>query len=398
MNPTPSRRTPVSVICAFTDPDVLASCLQRSVDSGLALAPRTELIAIDNRGNPFPTAGAVLNHGARSARNAVLVFVHQDVVLHSLEKLERAAYLLERDPLTGIIGAVGIDHHGQIIGRLRDRVVHIGESAAEPRDVDSVDEVLFMIRREQVLRSPLTEDPRLAWHAYGVEYSARVRRAGMRATAMDLSITHNSLTINLDKLDDAHRRVAEGYPESLPLQTTCGTVHRSDGSRGLVSLARRRLGLATWWSESIEARAIERDTGESVVLADIRILVDEVVERAGATELLLLDLAGAADTSIDGLSRFGRRFEARAVDVAGARAIIAGRTVGRVIVVTGLLQRDLSELSLGGEAHTVGLWRPTGLWVLIGIDRQTLAPLWSTARNRPFIGIPPGRQLPERST
>ena len=57
---------------------------------------------------------------------------------------------------------------------MRDRVVMIGEQAYAT-DVDSVDEVLFMIERKRALAEPLSEDPDLAWHAYAVEYGARVR-------------------------------------------------------------------------------------------------------------------------------------------------------------------------------------------------------------------------------
>ena len=394
MSTSPSLRTPVSIVCVFNDPDVLESCLSRSVTAGLGDAPRTEFLPVDNRDGEFSTAGAALNHGARLAHNPVIVFVHQDVVLHSLAELERAAQILVSDPDIGIIGAVGIDHLRRIVGRMRDRVVQIGESASIPRDVDSVDEVLFMIRRDLVLSSPLAEDPLLAWHAYGVEYSARVRRGGMRATAMDLALTHNSLTTNLDRLDVAHRKVGDDYPELLPLRTTCGTVYKGDGPGGLSRSVRRARGAAIWWGESREARAIGHQSHEPVVLADIRLVVDDAVQRGEKRGLRVLDVDSTPDTSVSRLTRFGRDYDVDAVTVAGAQKIIDEDSVDQAILVSGLSRADLMDLRIPrGTPHTVGLWRDTGLWVLIGIESGALAPLWSDARSRPFAGILPERLL-----
>lgn len=387
MNTSNAPRTPVSVVCVFNDPDVLESCLTRSVDAGLAEAPQTELIAIDNRGNPFTTAGAALNHGARQARNEVVVFVHQDVVLHSLPALERAAALLMDDHGIGMIGAVGIDHRRTIVGRMRDRVVQIGEPAPTPRDVDSLDEVLIMMRRDQILDQPLSEDPLLAWHAYGVEYACRVRRAGMRATALDLAITHNSLTINLDRLDVAHRKVGDDYPELLPIRTTCGTVFRGDGPGGVSRTLRRARGAAIWWGESVEARAMQRIDGGPVVLADIRLIIDDAVSLAGKSALRVIDVASTG-SSVDGLRRFGHDFAVESVDVAKARERAIATPADEVTLITGLERDDVAALALGDDVpHIVGHWRDTGSWVLVGVDRDVVAPLWSETRNRPFAGV-----------
>jgi len=85
------RRTPVSIVCVFNDPDVLTSCLERSILLGLADAPETEYLPVDNTDGQFASAGAALNDGARRARHDDVVLVHQDVYLHSLVALERAA-------------------------------------------------------------------------------------------------------------------------------------------------------------------------------------------------------------------------------------------------------------------------------------------------------------------
>ena len=84
-------RTPVSIVCVYNDPAVLESCLAASIKAGPGASRQTEVIPVDNVSNAFASAGAALNHGARMARNEVVVFVHQDVYLHSLPALEAAA-------------------------------------------------------------------------------------------------------------------------------------------------------------------------------------------------------------------------------------------------------------------------------------------------------------------
>jgi len=394
MNASTKLRAPVSIVCVFNDPDVLESCLRRSVATGLSEAPQTEFLPVDNRNGEFSSAGAALNHGARLAHNSVVVFVHQDVILHSLAELERAAHILLSDTRIGIIGAVGIDGDRRIVGRMRDRVVQIGESAPVPRDIDSLDEVLFMIRKEMALSSPLAEDPLLAWHAYGVEYAARVRRAGMRATAMDLAITHNSLTTNLAHLDVAHRKVGDDYPELLPIRTTCGTIYKSDGPGGLSRAMRRARGAAIWWSESLEARAIARESHSPVVLADIRLVIDEAVRHGEKRGLRVLDVASTPETSASGLARFDREFEVKAVTVADAQKLIDEQSPDQALLISGLLRKHLPALRIPRDTpRTVGFWRATGIWMLVGIEAEPLAPLWSTVRSRPFAGILPERRL-----
>ncbi|UUT34484.1 glycosyltransferase family protein [Microbacterium elymi] len=243
--PAEGARTPVSIVCVFNDPDVLASCLQRSIDAGRVDASETQFLPVDNRDGVFATAGAALNHGAAQAENDVIVFVHQDVYLHSLVELERVAGELLADASVGVVGAAGIDAHKRIQGRIRDRVIALGAAAPTWRDVESMDEVLFMITRRQWADEPLADQASLGWHAYAVEYSARMRSRGRRAAVRDIPLTHNSLTVNLDRLDVAHRWVGDAYPGLLPLQTTCGTIEAGGSPGGWSRLAPQGTGPGT---------------------------------------------------------------------------------------------------------------------------------------------------------
>ena len=384
-------RAPVSLVCVFNDHDVLEQCLARSFDQGHASAPRTELIAIDNSARSFGTAGAALNTGARSARNDVVAFVHQDVYLHSLEALEHAAAILLDSPTIGVLGSVGVDGHGRLIGRMRDRGVRVGEPAAQPRDVDSLDEVLFLVRRADVLRRPLAEDPELAWHAYAVEYAAQVRATGQRATALDIPITHNSMTTNLSRLDVAHRHVGDRYPGLRPLHTTCGTIGEPAGPRGLLHALRRRgHNAATWWQESLYARNVRvTDPDSAIVLGDLRFLLDRAAAAAGVDSIVMINRVDAdvLVTAVDGIKRDGRPFTVADGGVEAMRRALDERPPTQALALTNLVPADLPSLGLAGhDAHVLGYSRAVGLWVFVGASPERLAPLWAARRNRPFAG------------
>lgn len=388
--PSAGRRTPVSIVCVYNDEPVLASCLRRSVEAQAADAPQTELIAVDNRERQFSSAGAALNDGARRARNDVVVFVHQDVVLHSLPTLEVAAAELRDAQDIGIMGAVGIDAGKHIIGRIRDRIVRIGEPAPQPRDVDTLDEVLLMVPRAQLLAEPLSEDPLLAWHAYGVEYALRMRRAGRRAVARDIPLTHNSLSTNLAKLDLAHRHVGDAYPELLPIHTTCGTVHRDGLADSLAQGLRRFRSARIWWGESHVARDVRRISPDSAqVFADIRMLIDDALEVGGMRSLRVIDLdPGATADHADDLMRFDRPFSVSTGDADRAREAIAARRPDELIFVAGLEDDSLAALSpFGAQPHVLGNSHSTGRWALIGATAEQLSTLWPSRRNRPLPGF-----------
>ena len=86
-----------------------------------------------------------------------------------------------------------MSHEGAVVGRIRDRVTLIGEPVTGVRPVASLDEVLFLARRDQLLDEPITEEPALAWHAYAVEYGLRIGRYGGRVAAVDVPLTLHEL-------------------------------------------------------------------------------------------------------------------------------------------------------------------------------------------------------------
>lgn len=393
----------LSVICVFNNEAVLADCLDRSIrDSG---DPAVELIAVDNRGGLFSSAGAALNHGARLARHDVLCFVHQDVYLHSISRLLEIGSLLGDD--WGLIGAAGIRSDGLVVGRLRDRVQLIGAEALYPVQVDSVDEVLFMVRREQILEHPLSEHPDLSWHAYAVEYGVRLRKLGLRTGAADLAITHNSLTINLAKLDRAHTRVALLYEAETPIVTTCGVIRgenkatrRSDG----VALLRRNRWRWRWLKESLRIAVAHRPREIHAVLADIRLDFDDLPWSETSGTIINIDESGKFRRYIDRpvqLMRFTKRFDFYCVqDGQEAVNLLCSEKITNALL-TNFSPQSASTLFVAARLEPFDLIlgaHEKDLWALVGPICDDTPKTWTLQRATPFrIRLPRFRRLRPRT-
>ncbi len=380
----------VSIVCVYNDPAVRRECLDRSVRAYGRHAPGVEYLPVDNVDGRYRSAGAALNHGASLAGNDVVVFVHQDVFLHSLAAVIRVAGQMQASGL-GVLGAVGVRRDGRITGRIRDRAVLLGVPVQQPVDVDSVDELLFMVPRPLVLRHPLTESPDMAWHAYGVEYGLRVRRLGLRVGVTDIPLTHNSRTANLARLDVAHAAIAARYPEMLPVRTTCGVVARQtarSSSRGWLGSQRWRY---SWLRESLTVRNARRVTGAPIVLADIRRDVDNVIERAPGRRLRIVNCSGEARfMDADGgpleLTRGNGRVVVDARQISEIPAVLAAGPPGSWFLLTNMPQEDLGDIGARWRSNRqlVGFHAGIGFWILLGATAADLPPHWRSERSVPL--------------
>jgi len=373
----------ISIVCVYNDPGVLQNCLKRSIEAYSGDID-VDFVPLDNTGHAFTTAGAALNHGAREARHDLVVFVHQDVYLHSIERLAAVGAALS-DTDWGLLGTNGVTAQGMSVGRMRDRVLLIGTPAPRPVDVDSVDEVLFMVLRDVVLEHPFTEDPQLAWHAYAVEYSLRLRRLALRVGAVDLAVTHNSLTINLENLDVAHRHVGELYPKLLPIRTTCGTIGTPHPGWRSLPIVRKHGWRIRWLRQSFQAVRVRRRISAPVVLCEISYDVD-LLRFSDESPLHLINLdrpGGFAEYSSQTLlvTRYGRPVIMRAAQTApDLLAILEEIPSTSRTLVTDLSLDDLHTIgSRFADRDWVVGFQLGAIWLLGGplvheLPRQWLQP------------------------
>jgi hypothetical protein len=391
VNEVPAARCPVSIICVFNDVSVRKQCLDRSIERHRSEVEDLDYILIDNRDGSIPSAGAAFNVGAARARHDHLVFAHQDVVLHSLAALERVAALLQRDHGIGVAGAFGVGPAGGLVGRVRDRVVLIGEHADAPTDVDALDEVLFVVPRRVFDRERLSEAPEFAWHAYAVEYGLRIRRAGLRVCAVDVPLTHNSLSLNTDDLDAAQAGLVRAHPDALPVRTPSGLVTRAARAFRRGGLVARHGWRLRWLRESIVVHAGRRALGGGeCVLCDIRCCVDDLLDgRADPLLIFNLDRDGTfVDDSPGPLALKRLEYDLRVTSGGLDGAVAAIRTApnGAGVLLSGLRACDLRALAphVRHAQRLLGFRREIGYWLLVGPSAQRAAARLRSARSTPL--------------
>jgi hypothetical protein len=387
-------RVPVSVVCVFNNPAVLRECLTESVAAGLHEAADTEYLPVDNTTRQYSSAGAALNHGAALARNDVVVFVHQDVFLHSIPALEKVAAALMEDLSLGMVGATGMTEDGRLLGLIRDRIVLSGELEPGLAEVDSLDEVLFMVRRDQIFRHPLSEEPDLSWHAYAVEYGARLRSMGGRVAVANIPLTHNSLTINLDRLAEAHQWIAGAYPGLLPIVTTCGTVQQRSGVPSLFArLLSGQKWRYRWLRESVAAHRLRsRSLGRPVtVLGDLRRDIDDICRAAGVGAATVINAlpTGAVPDALCApleLSRRSVRFNFLTVPETAVAALVAAQEPDLTVAVTNISFDTAGGLvgALEGRRVILGFHENTGAWLLTGPAVDAAEAHYRTPRSTPL--------------
>jgi Glycosyltransferase like family len=381
----------VSIVCVYNDLAFRQQCLDRSIQALSDEASDVEYLPIENEDGTYPSAGAALNHGVSLATNDVVIFAHQDVFLHSLTALKRAAGQMRTGGF-GLLGANGIQSDGRLVGRIRDRVILAGEPVVQPTDVDSVDELLFLAPRSQLLNDPLTESHDMAWHAYAVEYGLRVRRKGLRTGVADIPVTHNSLSVNLARLDSAHQAVAIRYPDLLPVYTTCGRVTTKTAEAGGHVWFPAHRWRYRWLFDSVALQGVRKDAYRVPgVLADIREDVDEIIDRSPGRRLHIVNCSNDLRFANNGsgpleLARRDGTVVLTDCNVSDMPTVIAGRSPGSWLLLTNLSHLDIKKLrpQLAEIPSVLGFRVATGFWLLFGAAFADLPLCWHSKKATPL--------------
>ena len=368
-------------------------CLDRAIERHRAEVDDLDYVLVDNSDGSIPSAGAAFNIAASRARHDYLVFVHQDVALHSLTALERAAGAMAADHGIGLAGALGVERGGRLVGRVRDRGALIGNHNTGPADVDAIDEVLFIVPRRVFDVERLSEVPELAWHAYAVEYGVRLRDAGLRVCGVDVPLTHNSLSTNTAHLDAAHAEIARTYPHALPVRTPNGVIRSPRAVRRHRLIAQHTWRLRRLY-ESAHAHVGRRALGGAdCVLCDIRWCIDDVLA-GGADPLLVVNLDREGSFVDEGpdplvLERLEHQLHLTSKGRDEALAAITTAPAGASVLAAGLRVRDLRALAphLPHARRVLGFRKEIGYWLLVGPNVERVAARLRSVTSTP-LGMP----------
>jgi len=179
----------------------------------------------------FESAAEAYNDAFDKAKNDLMVFVHQDVILPSSWSLElqRSLEQLElSDPTWGVLGCYGATRTGSHEGRTYSNGFGIiGKPLKNPKPVQTLDEMILIVRRSSGLRF----DQRLPhFHLYGADICLTAAKQQMGCYAIPAFCIHNTRRnlILADEFYECYRCLKAIWKEYLPIFTTCIKISKSD--------------------------------------------------------------------------------------------------------------------------------------------------------------------------
>ncbi len=183
---------PVSFVVAVNDWEELRVNL---LSSPVAASRAHQWILVENSGNcRYKSIGRLYAEAQEKARNDLVFFIHQDVLLPQGWEERMFAGLLEleqHDASWGVLGAVGAlppkpGVQKQLRGHWCDPSGH-WRLGPLPSEVDSLDEQWLGVRQS----SGVKFDPVMpGFHCYGIELSLSARDRGLKTYAIDAFVWH----------------------------------------------------------------------------------------------------------------------------------------------------------------------------------------------------------------
>lgn len=180
----------------------------------------------------FSSAAEAYNDALLRARNELVVFIHQDVFLpESWERdLYRSLQYLSRiDTEWGVLGCWGVNEHGQGFGHLYTTGEGvIGDASLCPAPVQTLDELLLVIRRSSLLAfSKELPD----FHFYGTDICMSAASRGLKSYAVSAFCIHNCRYHFKypEEFYAGYKFVKKAWVQFLPIHTSCIEVTALDG-------------------------------------------------------------------------------------------------------------------------------------------------------------------------
>ena len=218
-----SASSPITFVVAVNRRDLLES---NFLASPCFRGPHPHQIIVQEN---FSSAAKAYNDGLDKSTNDLIVFCHQDVFLPEpwISQLQRMLdHLKIQDPQWGVLGCAGVNVDGPVGGHVHSSGLGIiGEPFEQPRAVQTLDEIVLIIRKSSGLRF----DDRLPhFHMYGADICLRAAKMGMRSYVIDAFCIHNTdhnliLGKEFYECCGHMKRVWKDY---LPIQTTCIKITR----------------------------------------------------------------------------------------------------------------------------------------------------------------------------
>lgn len=182
-----------------------------------------EIIRIDNEKNEFSSAIAAFNSVIKEAKGEHLMFIHQDVALEDdlfLSKVQTYMDTYNNVGIAGVAGAKEKTIYSNIYHSL-PRVLVSDVRLDDVVEVNGLDECLFIISKETILKYPFDELTCNNWHLYAVEYCYQMKKLNKSVVVLPLDAYHASYGDFMnDGYYDSLVNVAKKHNEFKTIDTT----------------------------------------------------------------------------------------------------------------------------------------------------------------------------------
>jgi hypothetical protein len=192
---------------------------------------KLEFLGYENKGEFSLTE--IYNRGLREAKNNIVVFMHDDIIIEKNKWAEKIIKLFDKNPDYGVIGVAGTKYLSSS-GRwwedpkkMYGKVSHTHEGKTwlssysedlgnELEEVVLVDGVFFAVNKDR-LKNNFNEDVK-GFHFYDVNFCVENYLSGIKIGVTTLvRINHMSIGMTNDKWEENRQNFADKFKENLPL-------------------------------------------------------------------------------------------------------------------------------------------------------------------------------------
>ncbi len=177
----------------------------------------------------FTSAAQAYNSALNDCVNDIVVFVHQDVYLPGAWLLDLSAslnLLAKSDPEWGVLGCWGHTQQGRGFGFVYTNGHGVdGEPFERPMPVQTLDEIVLIIRRSSNLRF---DGDLPDFHFYGTDLCLAAASKGKKCYAISAFCIHNARWYHSypEAFYRCYRHIKNSWREYLPIQTSCIRISR----------------------------------------------------------------------------------------------------------------------------------------------------------------------------
>ncbi len=164
-------------------------------------------------------------------KDSQIVFIHQDVVIFDDFFTELIKMLHSQSHKIGVWGLAGIDKNGKEYQFMNDSGTFCFTDFFNPQPVHSVDEFLFGLNANAIIKHNIYLSNLDGWHAYAAEFSFLLQEFEYQTFALPIYTEHNSIRTNNNGINQTHNQLYKLYNKEL--KTLVGTISKKKFSEKL---------------------------------------------------------------------------------------------------------------------------------------------------------------------